>query len=54
MDSLVVLLLELFDIEPVLGTIGGKDVQVVVDEALSRSLAALWQDLRIQDLEATG
>ena len=33
-------------------TAGGKEIEVVKDEALSKSLIALWDSLGIQDLEA--
>jgi hypothetical protein len=48
----------LFDIESVdnkiLITTGGKQVEdQVKDEALSKSLLSLWEELKIQDIEAT-
>ena len=46
----------LFDMEQetnhVLITTGGKEIELVRDEALSRSLLVLWQELGIQDIEA--
>jgi hypothetical protein len=46
----------LFDMEQetnhVLITTGGNEVELVRDEALLKSLLALWQELGIQDIEA--
>lgn len=51
------MLLVLFDMEhesnnQVLITTGGKQIELVTDEALVKSLLVLWQELGIQDLEA--
>jgi hypothetical protein len=47
----------LFDMEhgtnsQVLITAGGKQIELVTDEALVKSLQVMWQELGIQDLEA--
>ena len=51
------MLLSLYDMEQetsnrVLLTTGGREIEHVKDEALSKSLVALWQELGIQDVEA--
>jgi hypothetical protein len=54
MSSLM--LSSLYDMEQgsnrILITAGGKEVEVVIDEVLSKSLCAVWTELGIQDIEA--
>jgi hypothetical protein len=50
------MLSSLFDMEEVgneiLVTAGGNEVEHIKDEALLKSLCALWEELGIQDIEA--
>lgn len=56
-EVLFTMFASLFDMESIdnkiLITAGGKQVEdQVKDEALSKSLLSLWEELRIQDIEA--